>query len=195
MSQTVARFGAVALLALAGCAQQAPAPMPECRANLVLPAQAPAHGVPVEDTPAGRCLAARAKAGDVAAALRLGDFYSAIPGKLPLIDRNGRRVHWYRLAGDHASPTGAWHAVALLDVDHDRQVPNDALAYLITAIKGGIPEAGDYLMDQWEDGRVDPGKLWALRRWLAHPGALPADQARAIIAKLNTPPTDELAPE
>jgi hypothetical protein len=160
----------------------------------VLSADGLARGIPVEATPGGHCLAARAEAGDPAAALRLGDFYSAQPGPLPLIDRNGREVHWYRLAGDLGSPLGAWQAAQLIDVDPDRQVPNDALSYIFTAIKGGIPEAGDYLVDQWQDGRVDPGKLWALRRWLGQPGPLSDERRNDIIAGLNLP-ADELEPE
>jgi hypothetical protein len=183
-----------ALAAMAGCARE-PAPNPPvCPANLVLSAADPARGVPVEDTPAGHCLAARAEAGDIAAALRLGDFYSTLPGTAPLIDRHGRQVHWYRLAGDRGSPLGAWHAARLIDIDRDRQVPNDALSYVFVALKGDIPEAGDYLVDQWQAGRVDPGKLWAMRRWLDRPGALPDDERKAIIAGLNAP-TDELEPE
>jgi hypothetical protein len=185
-------LGAVA--ALAGCTgERAPAP-PVCPANPVLSAAAPARGVPVEDTPAGHCLATRATAGDIAAALRLGDFYSTLPGTMPLIDRRGRQVHWYRLAADEGSPLGAWRAARLIDTDPDRQVPNDALSYIFVALKADIPEAGDYLVDQWQAGRVDPGKLWALRRWLDRPGALPEDQRRDIIAGLNAP-TDELEPE
>jgi hypothetical protein len=179
---------------VSGCgAQHAPAP-PTCPAQLVLPADGLAQGIPVETTPGGRCLATRAEAGDAAAALRLGDFYAAQPGPLPLIDRNGREVHWYRLAGDLGSPLGAWQAAQLIDNDPDRQVPNDALAYIFTAIKGGIPEAGDYLVDQWQDGRVDPGKLWGLRRWLARPGPLSAERRKDIIDGLNLP-ADELEPE
>ena len=181
------------IAALGSCATPPPAP-PPCPANIALSPADPVRGVPVEDTPGGQCLATRATRGDVAAMLRLGDFYSGLSDPVPLIDRHGRQVHWYRLAGDHGSPPGAWAAVALLDTDHDRQVPNDALAYLYTAIKGGIPAAGDYLVDQWQDGRVDPGKLWAMRRWLNRPGVLPEDQRTAIIAGLNAPP-DELAPE
>jgi len=182
-----------ALAMLSGCSSvRSPAP-PPCPAKLVLSA-ALSRGQPVEDTPGGRCLADRATAGDIAAALRLGQFYLAQPGPLPLIDRNGREVHWFRLAADHGSTQGAWQAVQLIDVDKDRQVPNDALAYLFTAVKGGIPEAGDYLIDQWQDGRIDPGKLWTLRRWLGQPGPL-SDEARAdIIAGLNQP-ADELEPE
>jgi len=185
-------LGATALLI--GCARQ-PAPVPpRCPAGLVLSVAAPAQGTPVEATPAGQCLAARATAGDVAAALRLGDFYRTAPGTLPLIDRRGRQIHWYRLAADRGSAVGAWQAVQLIDINRDIQVPNDALAYLFVAIKAGIPEAGDYLVDQWQDGRVDPGKLWALRRWLARPGAIPEDQRRDIIAGLNAP-ADELEEE
>lgn len=179
---------------LAGCAASpAPAP-PACPADLALSPAAPVHGVPVEDTPAGQCLALRAQAGDIAAALRLGDFYRTLPGTLPLIDRRGRQVHWYRLAADHGSPLGAWEAVQLIDINRDIQVPNDALAYLFVAIKAGIPQAGDYLVDQWQDGRVDPGKLWALRRWLAKPGHLPDDERAAILDGLNQP-ADELLEE
>lgn len=185
-------LGALALLP--GCAHQPTPGPPPCPADLVLSAAAPAHGTPVEATPGGRCLAARAQAGDVAAALQLGDFYRTVPGTLPLIDRRGRQIHWYRLAADRGSAVGAWQAVQLIDINRDIQVPNDALAYLFVAIKAGIPEAGDYLIDQWQDGRVDPGKLWALRRWLARPGAIPEDQRRDIIAGLNAP-ADELEEE
>ena len=182
----------LAALVLVGCtrAPQPPASRP-CLASTVLPADAPAHGIPVEQTPAGHCLADRAEAGDIDAALQLGDFYRELPGTLPLIDRKGHELHWYRLAADRGSPPGAWQAARLIDNDRDRQVPNDALAYVITALKGGIPDAGDYLVDQWQDGRIDPGKLWSLRRWLNQPGALPADQRADIIAGLNAP-TDEL---
>jgi len=183
-----------ALAALASCARERPPAPPACPANLVLSAADPARGVPVEDTPAGHCLAARAAAGDITAALRLGDFYSALPGTVPLIDRRGRQVHWYRLAADRGSPLAAWRAARLIDTDPDRQVPNDALSYVFVALKGDIPEAGDYLVDQWQAGRVDPGKLWALRRWLDHPGTLPEDQRKDIIAGLNAS-TDELEPE
>ena len=185
-------LGAVA--ALAGCAAERQPTVPTCPAGLVLSPADPARGVPVEDTPAGHCLAARAEAGDIAAALRLGDFYSGLPGIMPLIDRRGRQVYWYRLAGNRGSPLGAWRAARLIDTDPDRQVPNDALSYVFIAVKGQIPEAGDYLIDQWQAGRVDPGKLWALRRWLARPGAIPEDQRRDIIAGLNAP-ADELEEE
>ena len=184
----------IAALGLVSACSSAPPPAPPpCPANLVLSA-ALAQGQPVEATPGGRCLAQRATAGDIVAALRLGDFYTAQAGTLPLIDRNGREVHWYRLAADLGSPLGAWHATRLIDVDQDRQVPNDALAYLFTAIKGGIPEAGDYLVEQWQNGRVDPGKLWGMRRWLDRPGALPDEQRADIVAGLNEP-ADELEPE
>jgi hypothetical protein len=186
---------ALAMVALvSGCGAQRPSAPPTCPANLVLSAGGLAQGIPVEATPGGHCLAARAELGDPAAALRLGDFYAAQPGPLPLIDRNGREVHWYRLAGDLGSPLGAWRAAQLIDLDHDRQVPNDALSYIFTAIKGGIPEAGDYLVDQWQDGRVDPGKLWGLRRWLGQPGTLSDERRNDIIAGLNLP-ADELEPE
>lgn len=184
----------IAALGMLCSCTSAPPPVPQpCPANLVLSA-ALAQGQPVEDTPGGRCLADQATAGDIAAALRLGDFYTAQPGPLPLIDRNGREVHWYRLAGDLGSPLGAWRAMQLIDLDRDRQVPNDALAYLFTAIKGGIPESGDYLVEQWQNGRVDPGKLWAMRRWLGQPGALSAEDRADIISGLNQP-ADELEPE
>lgn len=179
---------------LCGCSEDRPPAAPLCPANLELSASAPSRGMPVEDTPAGQCLAARALAGDLTAAVRLGEFYSALPGTVPLIDRRGRQVHWYRLAADHGSPLGAWRASRLIDIDPDRQVPNDALSYLFVAVKGQVPEAGDYLVDQWQAGRIDPGKLWALRRWLGKPGALPDDQRTAMIAGLNAP-TDELEPE
>jgi hypothetical protein len=179
---------------LAGCtAPAAPVP-PPCTPPPVLSADAPARGIPVEATPGGQCLAARAEAGDVAAQLRLGDFYHDAPGTMPLIDRRGRQIHWYRMAADRGSPAGAWAAVQLIDINRDIQVPNDALSYLFVAVKAGIPEAGDYLVDQWQDGRIDPGKLWRLRRWLATPGVLPADQRAAIIAGLNAP-ADELLEE
>jgi hypothetical protein len=192
---SAARWLASGLAALlAGCAS-APAPAPPvCPAKAALSASAPVRGIPVESTPAGQCLALRAQAGDIAAALRLGDFYRTVPGTLPLIDRRGRQVHWYRLAADHGSPEGAWAAVQLIDVNRDIQVPNDALAYLFVAIKAGVPDAGDYLVDQWQDGRVDPGKLWGLRRWLARPGALPEAERAAIINGLNQP-ADELLEE
>ena len=151
---------------------------PPCAADIVLSADATKRGIPVEATPGGRCLAARAEAGDVAAQLRLGDFYHDAPGTMPLIDRRGH----------------AWAAVQLIDTNRDIQVPNDALAYLFVAVKAGIPEAGDYLVDQWQDGRIDPGKLWRLRRWLATPGVLPNDMRTAIIDGLNAPP-DELLEE
>jgi len=183
----------IALLAACGRSPAPPVP-PPCPANLVLPASAPAQGIPVEDTPAGQCLAARASAGDVAAQLRLGDFYRDTPGTMPLIDRRGRQLHWYRMAADKGSPAGAWAAVQLIDINRDIQVPNDALAYLFVAVKAGIPEAGDYLVDQWQDGRIDPGKLYRLRQWLARPGALPEDQRQDIIAGLNAP-VDELLEE
>lgn len=183
-----------AAIALSGCSAQHPPARPPCPAAVALSADAPHNGRPVEDTADGRCLAMEAEAGGIAAALQLGDFYRTMAGPLPLIDRNGREVHWYRLAGDHGSPIGAWQATRLIDLDHDRQVPNDALAYLFTAVKGRVPEAEDYLVDQWQAGRIDPGKLWTLRRWLDQPGALPAAERSAIIAGLNAP-TDELAPE
>ena len=182
-----------ATMLVAGCASTPAQMVPTCPADVVLSA-ALGRGQAVEDTPGGRCLAQRAAAGDIAAALRLGDFYTAQPGPLPLIDRNGHEVHWYRLAGDLGSPIGAWHATQLIDTDRERQVPNDALSYLFTAVKGGLPEAGDYLVEQWQNGRIDPGKLWGLRRWLNQPGPL-GDEARAdIIAGLNEP-ADELEPE
>jgi sugar lactone lactonase YvrE len=43
-----------------------------------------------------------ADAGDVAAELRLGDFYHEQKGALPLIDTRGRQIHRYRLAADRA---------------------------------------------------------------------------------------------
>ena len=183
----------IGLLALAGCTQAPPPPPPSppCAVGTSLPTAGLARGIPVEDTPGGHCLADRAEAGDNDAALRLGDFYRELPGILPLIDRKGHELHWYRLAGDRGSALGGWRAALLIDNDRDRQVPNDALAYVIAALKAGIPEAGDYLVDQWQDGRIDPGKLWSLRRWLNQPGALPADQRAEIIAGLNAP-TDEL---
>ncbi|WP_428334338.1 hypothetical protein [Novosphingobium sp.] len=186
-------LGLIAVLTLWGCtpAAKAPAPGP-CAPDAVLSADAPRRGIPVEQTPAGRCMADRAEAGDIAAGLKIGDFYLNVPGTLPLIDRKGHELHWFRLAGDHGDATGAWAAAQLIDNDRDRQVPNDALAYLIVAIKGGIPEAGDYIVDQWQDGRVDPGKIWALRRWLDQPGVLPEDQRVAIIAGLNAPADDLL---
>jgi hypothetical protein len=166
-----------------GCSPAAKPPaLARCAPDAVLSADAPRHGIPVEQTPAGRCLADHAEAGDIAAALKIGDFYLAVPGTLPLIDRKGHELHWFRLAADHGDPTGAWAAAQLIDNDRDRQVPNDALAYLIVAIKGGIPEAGDYIVDQWQDGR----------RWLDHPGVLPEDQRAAIIAGLNAPADDLL---
>jgi hypothetical protein len=180
--------------ALSGCAQPAAPLPPQCAAAAMLSADAPAKGIPVEVTAAGRCLAARAEAGDIAAQLRLADFYHDAPGTMPLIDRRGHQLHWYRLAADRGSPTGAWAAVQLIDINRDIQVPNDALSYLFVAVKAGIPEAGDYLVDQWQDGRIDPGKLWRLRRWLATPGVLPADQRQAIITGLNAP-ADELLEE
>ncbi len=183
-----------ACTALAGCAKPAAPVPPPCAADIVLSADATKRGIPVEATSGGRCLAARAEAGDVAAQLRLGDFYHDAPGTMPLIDRRGHQVHWYRLAADRGSPAGAWAAVQLIDTNRDIQVPNDALAYLFVAVKAGIPEAGDYLVDQWQDGRIDPGKLWRLRRWLATPGVLPNDMRTAIIDGLNAPP-DELLEE
>ncbi len=177
------------------CTRGSPAPVPPtCAANAVLPVDPLRRGIPVEASPAGHCLATRAEAGDIAAALRLGDFYRQVPGTLPLIDRKGHELHWYRLAGDRGSPTAAWAAAQLIDNDRDRQVPNDALAYIFIALKGGVAEAGDYLVDQWQDGRVDPGKLWGLRRWLAQPGNLPADQRTALVKGLDAP-ADELMPE
>jgi len=191
----IARGGLVlGAMVLAGCASKPAPALPRCAPDAALSLLAPIHGVPVEATPAGQCLALRAQAGDIAAALRLGDFYRTLPGTLPLIDRRGRQVHWYRLAADRGSPAGAWAAVQLIDINRDIQVPNDALAYLFVALKAGIPEAGDYLIDQWQDGRVDPGKLWGLRRWLAKPGTLPDDERAAIIAGLNQP-ADELLEE
>jgi len=183
----------LAILCLSGCAPSAKSPvLAACPTGAILSADAPRRGIPVEQTPAGKCLADHAEAGDIAAALRLGDFYLAVPGTLPLIDRKGHELHWFRLAADRGNATGAWQAAQLIDNDRDRQVPNDALAYIIVAIKGGIPEAGDYVVDQWQDGRIDPGKIWALRRWLDQPGILPADQRAAIIAGLNAPPDDLL---
>jgi len=88
------------LLALGGCTPATKtAVLPTCAAGAVLSADAPRRGTPVEQTPAGQCLAAHAEAGDIAAALRLGDFYLAVPGTLPLIDRKGHELHWFRLAG------------------------------------------------------------------------------------------------
>jgi hypothetical protein len=180
------------LLLLAGCTRAvAPTPPPPCPAA-TLSAEAPRRGVPVEDTPAGRCLAHRAEAGDIDAALALGDFYRTLPGLLPLIDRNGREVHWYRLAADRGSPEGAWRAGLLIDTDVDVQVPNDALAYFIVALKGHVPLAAPYLVNQWDQGRINPGKLWKLRRWLATTNTLPTDRRLAIIAALDTPPTEEM---
>jgi hypothetical protein len=179
---------------LPGCGSGPTPPAPPCPAGLALSAAGLTRGQPVEETPGGGCLAARAAGGDIAAALRLGDFYAAQPGPLPLIDTNGREVHWYRLAGDLGSPLGAWRATQLIDTDEDRQVPNDALAYLFTAVKGGIPEAGDYLIEQWQNGRIDPGKLWGMRRWLNKPGPLPEAERTGIIAGLAEP-ADELEPE
>jgi len=189
----IMRPALLAALCLSACTPAAKAPaLRSCDAGAVLSADGPRRGIPVEQSPAGQCLSARAEAGDIAAALRLGNFYLGVPGTLPLMDRKGHELHWFRLAGDRGDATGAWQAVQLIDNDRDRQVPNDALAYLIVAIKGGIPEAGDYVVDQWQDGRIDPGKIWALRRWLDRPGALPADQRAAIINGLNAPPDDLL---
>jgi hypothetical protein len=180
---------------LSACSDQpAPTAPPPCPADAVLSAAAPALGTPVEATPAGHCLSMRAEAGDVAAQLRLGDFYRDTPGTMPLIDRRGRQIHWYRMAADKGSPAGAWEAVQLIDINPDIQVPNDALAYLFVAVKAGIPDAGEYLTDQWQDGRIDPGKLYRLRQWLAKPGVLPEDQRRDIIDGLNAP-ADELLEE
>lgn len=184
----------MALAGLAGCSTAATPGAPPCPVDAVLPASAPEHGMAIEDTPAGHCLAQRAEAGDIMAALRLGDFYRTLPGTLPLIDRNGREVHWYRLAGDHGSPLGGWQATRLLDLDRARQVPNDALAYLFTAVKGRVPGAADYLIAQWQAGRIDPGKLWGLRGSLARPGALPETERAKLLAGLNAP-AKALAPE
>jgi hypothetical protein len=192
IARTLLAFGAG--LALTGCARQ-PVPVPPtCPAELALSPAAPASGIPVEMTPAGQCLATRAEAGDVSAQLRLGSFYHDLPGTMPMIDRRGRQLHWYRLAADRGSAPGAWAAVQLIDTNRDIQVPNDALSYLFVAVKAGIPEAGDYLVDQWQDGRIDPGKLWRLRRWLNTPGTLPTDQRTAILNGLNAP-ADELLEE
>ena len=173
---------------MAGCSQTAApvAPAP-CPLHAALSAEAPAKGIAVETTNPGQCLAIRAEASDLTAALQLGDFYHDLPGTIPLIDRRGHQLHWYRVAANGGSPAGAWAAVRLIDTNHDIQVPNDALAYLFVAVKAGIPEAGDYLIDQWQDGRIDPGKLWRMRRWLDTPGALPAGQRDEIIAGLNAP--------
>jgi hypothetical protein len=180
------------LLLLAGCSRAVAPPAPPPCPAAVLSADAPRRGVPVEDTPAGQCLARRAEAGDIDAAMTLGDFYRTLPGTLPLIDRNGREVHWYRLAGNEGSPQGAWYAGRLIDTDVDVQVPNDALAYFIVAMKGGVPLAAPYLLTQWNEGRINPGKLWKLRRWLATTNTLPTDRRLAIIAALDTPPTEEM---
>ena len=183
----------VTVLCVCGCAPGAKtSTLSACPAGAILSADAPQHGIPVEQTPAGRCLSDHAEAGDRAAALRLGDFYLAVSGTLPLIDRKVHELHWFRLAADRGDATGAWQAAQLIDNDRDRQVPNDALAYIIVAIKGGIPEAGEYVVDQWQDGRIDPGKIWALRRWLNQPGMLPADQRADIITGLDAPPDDLL---
>ena len=185
----------IALLALAGCARTAPPAPPECPVGLALDAAAPLQGVPVETTAPGACLAARAEAGDVGAQIRLGDFYHALPGPLPLIDRRGRELHWYRLAADHGSPQAAWAAAQLIDRDMDLQVPNDALAYAITALKGGIEDADDFIVDEYQSGRIDPGKLWGLRRWMDTPGAISAARRQAILEGLAQPPGDELEEE
>lgn len=181
-------------LLLAACAAP-PAPLPRCMPDAALDPAPPYRGVPVETTAAGRCLAARAQAGDSAASLALGDYYRALPGTLPLIDRNGREVHWYRLAADHGSAAGAWMATLLIDTDPDRQVPNDALAYLFEAVRGGIPEAGDRLIDQWQAGRIDPGKLWAFRRWLATDRTLDLAARAEIVRELAKPPVEPLEEE
>ena len=186
-------FALLPLTALGACSPGArpPAPQP-CAPGVALAIDPLRHGIPVEATPAGKCLADHAEAGENPAAMQLGNFYLAVPGTLPLIDRKGHELHWFRLAADRGDAAGAWAAAQLIDNDRDRQVPNDALAYLIIAIKAGIPEAGDYIVDQWQDGRLDPGKIWSLRRWLARPGALPEDQRKAIIDGLNAPPDDLL---
>lgn len=177
----------------AACAKAPPAAPPFCPAA-GLDAAAPRRGVPIEVTPAGACLAARAQAGDAAAAVQLGDFYDSLPATLPLIDRRGRELHWYRLAADHGSPQAAWSAAQLIDRDIGLQVPNDALAYAIFAFRHGIDEAGDFLVEQYQDGRIDPGKLWSLKRWMDRPGALPPARRKAMLEGFAKP-ADELEEE
>ena len=182
----------LAILA-AGCSRALPPAPPPCTATM-LDEAAPRRGLPVEATPAGACLAARAMAGDMAAALRLGDFYDSLPATLPLIDRRGRELFWYRRAADHGSPQGAWSAAQLIDRDVDLQVPNDALAYAIFAFRHGIDEAGDFLVEQYQDGRIDPGKLWGLKRWMDRPGALSPERRKAMLDGFAKP-ADELEEE
>ncbi|EGD58169.1 hypothetical protein Y88_0221 [Novosphingobium nitrogenifigens DSM 19370] len=186
--------GVLAPLLLGACHHPPHATPLSCDAHAPLAAEGLARGVPVETTPTGRCLAAMADAGDVAAELRLGDFYHEQKGALPLIDTRGRQIHWYRLAANRGSAQGAWQAARLIDKDPQWQVPNDALAYTFTAIKGGVPEAADYLIDQWQAGRIDAGKLYAFRRWLDRDKTLPADEKQEIVEGLDAP-ADELESE
>lgn len=184
---------ALLLLALGGCSRALPPAPPPCPAA-ALDEAAPRRGVPIELTAAGACLAARGLAGDAAAALQLGDFYDSLPTTLPLIDRRGRELFWYRHAADRGSPQAAWSAAQLIDRDIGLQVPNDALAYAIFAFRHGIDDAGDFLVEQYQDGRIDPGKLWGLKRWMDTPGALPPARRKAMLDGFARP-ADELEEE
>ncbi len=187
------RTGLILAILAAGCTRALPPAPPVCPAAALSEA-APRRGVPVEDTREGACLAARGLAGDTAAALQLGDFYDSLPATLPLIDRRGRELFWYRHAADHGSPQAAWSAAQLIDRDIDLQVPNDALAYAIFAFRHGIDEAGDFLVEQYQDGRIDPGKLWGLKRWMNTPGALSPERRKAMQEGFAKP-ADELEEE
>lgn len=181
--------GLCALILLGGCGPMpmtAPSP-PQCPAL-------PTGATPVEATPAGACWAEAALAWDNDAALMLGDHYRALDGHAPRLDTRGRQIRWYRLAADRGSPRGAWEAAQLIDVDPEWQVPNDALAYAIFALEHGEPAAGDYLIDQWQAGRIERGKLYRLRQWLDRPSYLPPDERRTISEGLDAP-ADELESE
>lgn len=170
--------GGLAMFLGGGCAAP-PTSLPDCGG--LGPGGADHFDQPVESTKAGACLAARAQGGDATAALVLGDRYRLAPGPLPRIDRNGRQIHWYRLAANSGSALGAWRAAQVLDGRPDRLMPADALAYLTLAIRRQVPEAVDYLVAQWRDGRIDPDTVWTLQQWAGRPGNLPgALRARLV---------------
>lgn len=151
------------------------------------------RGVALEDSPVGHCLAEAALHGNAQSALRIADTYHARSHVAPLLDVRGREIRWYHLAADLGSSRAAARLAELLDKDIEWQMPDIALSYAMTALRAGDPDAGDQIVQAWQDGRIAPEKLYGLRQWLDDPKAPAPALRQAVMAGLNATP-DELEP-
>jgi len=153
----------------------------------VLEAAGPQEGVPVEATPAGRCLAEEAARGNGMAALRLGDFYRLYGARNPGLDGFGRQIAWYRRAATLNVPVANLRLMQALDRDFTRQMPDRALTYGIVAVRAGIPGAMSAIALAYGGGRIEPGKVYYLRLWLKGQAGHDSPEAGLLAEALAAP--------